>query len=378
MSELDPLRLRTENLPGTFADRGVAVPFTTPMLAPARVRIPERAKTMEFVLPNPSGGKGRYILAWEAIQGMVTTTLHDRMLFKELTGQDVRTPLGVRQAGLDIAARGLACSGAAKAAKAALDSDEQAVTTTTYLMIVKLLQLAGLSASGLLSHHLSAEENRQRIRGAVTQVAEKLKIPPAEMYARLETLAALVAPVGLPDSPLPGRLRVLTQELETFANSLREWTGQSNAEIKALALYEAALADATSALSRDAIARIDGDLTAIAAVLQHWEARFEKVTVSLTRIQHLLDGWENMVTLWRDASDKEPAEQQSHVAEFFNMLPLLPRNEVIAGSDIDPDKQLDRLNSVQRRWVRANQDWRTGRIDYNRVKKIEALKAQQR
>ncbi|CAK0739563.1 hypothetical protein CCP1ISM_10690001 [Azospirillaceae bacterium] len=123
---------------------------------------------------------------------------------------------------------------------------------------------------------------------------------------------------------------------------------------------------------------VDDVLQKTIEILRSWEKRVEAASQSLMRVQFLLDGWDNMITLWRDAADKEPAEQQALVAELFNLLPLLPRNEILAGSDIDPEKQFERLDGIQRRWVRANQDWRTGRLDYGRVQKIEGLKAQQR
>ena len=54
-------------LPATFLERGVAVPFTTPMLAGTRARPSERGGT-ELLVPNPSGGTGVYILPWGSLR----------------------------------------------------------------------------------------------------------------------------------------------------------------------------------------------------------------------------------------------------------------------------------------------------------------------
>ncbi|MBU6498939.1 MAG: hypothetical protein KGQ40_10460, partial [Rhodospirillales bacterium] len=53
-------------LPSTFLERGVAVPFTTPQLAGARAR-PGTRVPLELVVPNPSGGRGHYILPWDGL-----------------------------------------------------------------------------------------------------------------------------------------------------------------------------------------------------------------------------------------------------------------------------------------------------------------------
>ena len=42
-------------------ERGASVPFTTPMLSGARVRPADRIG-LELLMPNPSGGRGTYIV----------------------------------------------------------------------------------------------------------------------------------------------------------------------------------------------------------------------------------------------------------------------------------------------------------------------------
>jgi hypothetical protein len=66
-------------LPTTFLERGVAVPFTTPILIGARARPGER-KPLELIVPNPSGARGVYILPWDGISGLCKPTVHDRRL----------------------------------------------------------------------------------------------------------------------------------------------------------------------------------------------------------------------------------------------------------------------------------------------------------
>jgi hypothetical protein len=71
-------------LPATFLERGVAVPFTTPQLNGARARPGER-RPLELIIPNPSGGRGVYILPLEGIHDFCTLTINDRRLADGIT-----------------------------------------------------------------------------------------------------------------------------------------------------------------------------------------------------------------------------------------------------------------------------------------------------
>ena len=83
--------------PTSFQERGVAVPFTTPRLAGARIRRPERSGT-EFIVPNPSGGRGVYVLHWGALRQLCRPTVHDTLLHQRIARLAVIDPAGVRLA----------------------------------------------------------------------------------------------------------------------------------------------------------------------------------------------------------------------------------------------------------------------------------------
>ena len=65
--------------PATFLERGVAVPFTTPLLTGARARPGARSK-VELVVRNPSGGRGYYIVPMCQRPRAVPPTVHDSRL----------------------------------------------------------------------------------------------------------------------------------------------------------------------------------------------------------------------------------------------------------------------------------------------------------
>ncbi len=69
-----------DHYPATFRNRGAAVPFTTPLLAGARAR-DSKGAGVELVIPNPSGGRGVYIVQWPGVRALCTPTVHDTVLF---------------------------------------------------------------------------------------------------------------------------------------------------------------------------------------------------------------------------------------------------------------------------------------------------------
>jgi len=104
-----------DHLPTTFLERGIAVPFTTPQLAGARVRPGER-EGLELIVPNPSGGRGVYIVAWESMSAICRPTVHDCRLSAMVAGVRGVTPATIRQAARQAAAQGYAGRRAAVAA----------------------------------------------------------------------------------------------------------------------------------------------------------------------------------------------------------------------------------------------------------------------
>ena len=114
----------------TFLERGAALPFTTPLLTGARIRKSQRPG-FEFVVLNPSGGRGFYVLRPSGILAFCKPTVHDTMLFSRFSGSASITPASVREAALAVALEGHAGRDAIAAAAASIAAD-QAQCSKTY------------------------------------------------------------------------------------------------------------------------------------------------------------------------------------------------------------------------------------------------------
>ena len=358
----------------SWSDRGIAIPFTTPALTQARMRCEEGGKRAEFVLPSMSGGKGYYVMPWKSILGSMTTTLHDRVLFDLMQQHEVADPIKMRHVTLEVAAKGLSGPRAARRAQEVLDNEKQYQVLTTFLLVLQLLKLVNVSTKDLISEGLASENAQKRMRSALIGVAERLKIPHDDLYLRIETLSSLIAPIGLPQAPEPGRLRALTDNLIVFRDTVRGWTATMPEEIAQIGEFETKVAELTNQLASKSVLKVDSETEALAAMLRAWEKRFTAITHEVRQLSWLLDGWDYVITLFQEVSDKTDKDRQTMLADVFPMLPQIPREQL----EVIDEKRAGALSTIQRRWVRGNEDWRTGVLDYDQVQRLEARRAAMR
>ena len=120
--------------PMTFQERGVLIPFTTPLLGGTRAR-PGEKSGLELVIPNPSGGSGVYIMGWSAITALCRPTLHDRQLSERVAAISHILPSTIKRVAREVATEGLAGEEAAKAALTAENADQHDRTATNLLLL---------------------------------------------------------------------------------------------------------------------------------------------------------------------------------------------------------------------------------------------------
>ncbi len=277
--------------PRTFRERGVAAPFTTPLLAGARLRAaPSRGgHTLEAIIPNPSGGRGVYILPWSERGDLCRPTVHDTRLGDALAGRDDLSslcPAMVRQAGWVVAAEGHAGGAAAAAAQVALND-----------------AAAGFAIAS------------RRLESALARHAAGAASEPA---AR-ERLGGLLATIHAPEGA-PARLPQLIDAVGALAAALPDWAAaQSGPESAAAQVVGTAAVPAHGSalhLLRAAVGRLDDP----AALLRDWLADPTAVEQALSRAEWLLDGWHRLVLLWQAALPGPAAA----VLEMAALLPVWP------------------------------------------------------
>ncbi len=277
--------------PHTFAERGVAVPFTTPALVGARLRLAAGvpAPELEVVIPNPAGGRGVYIVFWADSGDLCRPGVYDVRLVEAFAAGGLArlTPAMVRHRAWETASRGYAGRLAAAAAKEALR--EQAVRFA--LASTRLeSERAGLGGKNL----------------AVDAVA-------------WERLTALFADLSA-TADAPSRLRARLSTVDALARSVLSFAATAPAPIVAAAQAVSAAAAATVQLATPLLARAEARVAEPTALLRAWLAEPEAVEEELSRADWALDGWDRLLQLFRLALPRP----EIVVQEMAALLPCWP------------------------------------------------------
>lgn len=356
--------------PSTFEERGAAVSFTTPLLSQTRVRMDER-KRLEVLIPSFAEGRGVYVVPWKAMPDMVSMTMHDRFLHDAIVRKGACSPHDIRIATLQAARKGLAGPEAVQAARKALEDDESYRTLTNFLLIVEVLKVAGLMSAETLKETLRSAEGEAITRGYMHKAAADMRLEATQLYARVAEMAEAMAPVGLAQAPIAGRLRRCVRALDEFRDSIAWWSRDNPSEAAPVAAFCASVADHTLAIGQSVLDDFDRRARSIGAVIRDWDSQVEVIQAASIRLGWLVDGWDFVVGLWQLALERDAHEQAMTVNEIFRILPLIPTSE----TRHQHAEEAREVLAKNRRSVRAYEDWRTGMLDVELVERIEKIKA---
>ncbi|CAH0298937.1 hypothetical protein [Roseomonas sp. CECT 9278] len=343
--------------PATFLDRGVTVPFTTPFLLGARIRPNESRAGLEVVITNPSGGRGNYIVPWGALPEICAPTLHDRRLWQRLSDQAVVSPPTVRETARAVAAEGLAGREAAAAVARAVNEDGAARMRANFLLLLDLIRRTESRDEATVPPQADTPVRiEQRARRAVARFAPRLGVSPEIIAAWLEAIASAFCGVGIPGDPGVSRTRALVVGLQAMVNEIELHVAQSadpSEQHAAVLVMDAARL--TLSCAAGAFKDLDGLLSDTPTLLRAWREDSTELGRRASRPDWLLDGWQVITELWRDA---DPGLREGALWEMALLAPVMPREvEEWLGITDDWDRP-----TRMRRVVRANEDWRSGRM----------------
>jgi hypothetical protein len=356
--------------PTTFLERGVLVPFTTPLLSGTRAR-PGDKHGMELAVPNPSGGRGVYILPWAGIEALCTPTLHDKQLSKRIAGLSAVTPAKIRRIARDVAAEGLAGEEAMEAARNARDGERGDRLLINYLLLMALVEQVNLipAAAGAREED-DALDAEARAQMTVARVAWRMGRSPAWVASALEALTDVFANIGVGPNAAASRVPRLVELLQWTRTDVAEWSRtQPEGDQAAYAQMIRSVADVTLSLADKTLGRARSLINDMVGLLRSWAVEPEPIQWLAARPEWLLDGWEQICLIWGFASDD--AMRRVALAEMAQLVPVLPR-EVKEWSDIGPEVD---ISARLRRMVRLNEDWRTGATVFDLIARNEHLRS---
>jgi hypothetical protein len=300
------------------AHLGVFAPFTSPVLVGARLR---RDDDGRLPASGPICGKDR---DWRDLAGEARVTLHDRLLLRRLSAlPGPLTPRVVADVARKIAADGAAGKAAQRAARIAVQEEEEDRLIAQFLLVVSLLEELGVE--GCDWRHLSPSDPafHRWLADSVMQLAPLLSkdqnsaaARSAEWLAdRLEQLSAMIAPIGLPGDEYTPRARRMLEDLTAFADDVAAFAADAPPDV----------ADAVRALSdkaRAVVRRAAALIAACHAVLHDlrklhddWARIGDQLAARCAEIDFLLDGWPAACLVWREAAANGPAARRAALWE---------------------------------------------------------------
>ena len=343
--------------PATFADRGVNVPFTTPVLLGARARPQTEREGLEILIPNPSGGEGVYILPWASIPEICTPTIHDRRLWYLLRDEAVLTPAVVREATETAALEGHAGRAAVIAANQARHGREDRARRINFGLLLGLIKQMEGPNSGLSAPELD-DPRQVALRGqrAVMACAQRLRMTTEAVAAALEELARAFNGLGLPQDNDLAPSRRLIAELQYLSATIETWRADLPAHADS---GSATLVGQSLRLTLDgslkAAEHFDALIGDTYGAIQAWQRDRLDILQELSRLDWLLDGWEVILGIWNSA---DPTDKTAAMMEMAMLAPILPK-EVMGWIGFASDMAQERRKL---RIVRQFEDWRSGRV----------------
>jgi hypothetical protein len=346
-----------QNQAATFLERGISLPFTTPMLVGARLRLRER-EAMELVIKDPSGGMGFYVLPWAALPDMCSPTSHDCRLWDLIVAEPLLSPASIRRAAGQVVREGLA----GPAAEAAWSAAEHRchgdrVRANFMLLVLTIRQNETLAEAVIPPERDHPEQLERRAKRALARVGGLLGIPADDMAACLEEVAVLMQDTGVPGHPEPAHTRRKMIEVEALSRGVAEWSevtpAARDSPVNDVIIGAAEL---TLAGCRSILTELDALMADPTALLRRWLNDPVALRQLASRPEWLLDGWDLLCAMWRDAPEEG---RLATAGEIARLTPVLPR---------EAERWTRHATTIRRepillhRRVRAMEDWRTGQM----------------
>jgi hypothetical protein len=356
--------------PTTFLERGVSMPFTTPTLAGTRARPSERGG-IELVLPNPSGGRGVYVLPWAGVRELCKPTVHDTCLQQKIATLRGVTPELIRQAAHEVAAEGLAGREALAAAGSLGETDRQDRTVINFLLLMAMVeQVQQAKPIQQVPDRNKLNELEARAKRTIADLAPQVGWPAETIAAGLEELAGLFMGVGVGAFAEQARIPRLLAQLCELRTETATWAQDYDDDSGAIAAMTTVAAGLTITCAQVTLADAHDMTKDVAGLIRDFGRAPELIGARIARSDWLLDGWEQICLLWRGAP--EIAERRAVLHEIALLVPMIPKE---ATDWVDTQIDTEGQNRF-RKTVTLNVDWRTGSTVFDRVGRNERLRAQ--
>jgi hypothetical protein len=294
--------------------------------------------------------------------------VHDRQFIQRITALPTITPLSIRRVARDLAADGMAGEEAMEAALKTIDASRDELVVANYTLLMALIDQVDAMLPTV--PHETVQDMEQRAQRTVVRIAPRIGKSPDWVAGSLESLAQILCNVGIRSQTTQTRVRRMLGVLRDVRVEIAAWrSGNEDDTLASYADMISKVADVTLSLATTLLDQAYALTDDTVGLLRTWSTEQASVIQAAVRPEWLLDGWDQICLLWRQA--RHPAEQRAALVEIAQLVPAVPREAMDwAGVTVDSEK----LMSLHR-FVPLNEDWRTGAIVFELIARNEHLRA---
>ena len=392
--------MRGINLPQTFERRGTTVPLHQKDLAHTRVReyFHGEDRLLEAVIPNYSGTRrGELVVVpWEQITQLATldprdTRVHECVLATAST-RDL-DPINVRDICLAADAELGGDPAIRSAAQEAVDRDAQDRAMVRLSCISQLTRECGIAKGDRLMARtntrtlmelMGAESGRQRIdldlliERVMIFAAERGKCTVNDAKSYLDPLVGMITPFGNVTAQGEDKsnafLYLQHARLLQFWAELAAYRPRVREELDHQVGYILEAADECIGYVNERLRALNGLLGSLADLFDQNLAAIDRLDRLRRDVGYGLDGWDDMIRVWRDAHAGRDAiggdrAMERAILRVSGYAPRIPVRE------LHPDHELvkkgSRYEQARVRMVSQMHNWENDQLDSELQSRVE-------
>lgn len=392
--------MRAENKPQTFERRGTTVTFHSRDLAHTRVReyFHGEVRRLEAVIPNYSGTRrGELIvLPWEQIETLGALTPRDEAMIETVAStRNTRDldPIKMRELCLRCDAEHGMDSEVVEAARQVIAKDDEDKSMVRLSFIAELTRECGIERGDplmmrtntktlmdLMGYHSgrSKIDLDLLIERVMIFAAERTNSTVEDVKGYLDPLVGMLTPFGNVTAPgeekQNGFLYLQHTDLIQFRREIDEYQSEVREELLPQIAIILTAAD-------ECIGYINERLAALNAMLGSLASMFDKNVQAIDKLEQLrhdigygLDGWADMIQVWREAyrgreaigGDRAMERAINRIAGYAPRIPvreLNPEHSILTKST--------KFETAGLKMVQQMHNWENDRPDYELKARVE-------
>lgn len=371
LAAMPPRKKNTPLLPATFEQRGIYIPFTTPVLAYARLRRP-RGGSLEVLIPGLAGGSETYVIPYKVLNEVINLTVHDRALHEELVHLREVSTTNVRQIAHSVAKTGLGGPTLSRRAR----QEEQADQTQPAEILLSLIRMAieqlapnHPGVKDLTERSIAEPDGMKLARDALGGYAQSIGERGDKLYVRLERWALVVTPVGSANGSVVGFLYALLETLESLAQELGQWMLLEPPETAEMAQRSVTAIRAACDLAKTHTAELSRLASNIAEPLRDFESTEKSLQHHVRRTGLVLDGWQRVIDAWNAARAGDRFHQRDTLESFAQYMPVMPKEALGESTEL-----WETLRQSQTRWSSTSQHRIDSDLDQDTKEKLSQFR----